>query len=137
VPGKIRVAAAGYDDQDPTTKDVPVSDYSPAVKMRTSKLRLGIPRSPFFENLHPNVATALDVAIDVLTTLTATVVDVTLPPGGFRSSGVYANGRGPEAYTYHAKFLAESPDKYQEATRRALQGFAETNASEILCWVGR
>lgn len=122
-------AIAGYDDQDPTTKDVPVSDYSRAVKMRTSKLRLGIPRSPFFENLHPDVATALDVAIDVLTTLTATVVDVTLPPGGFRSSGVYANVRGPEAYTYHAKFLAESPDKYQEATRRALQGFAETNAS--------
>jgi Asp-tRNA(Asn)/Glu-tRNA(Gln) amidotransferase A subunit family amidase len=44
-------AIAGYDDQDPTTKDVPVSDYSRAVKMRTSKLRLGIPRSPFFENL--------------------------------------------------------------------------------------
>ena len=69
------------------------------------------------------------VAIDVLTNLTATVVDVTLPPGGFRSSGLYANVRGPEAYTYHAKFLAESPEKYQEATRRALQGFAETNAA--------
>jgi aspartyl-tRNA(Asn)/glutamyl-tRNA(Gln) amidotransferase subunit A len=122
-------AIAGYDDHDPTTKDVPVSDYSRAIKMRTSKLRLGIPRSPFFENLHPDVATALDVAIDVLTTLTATVVDVTLPPGGFRSSGVYVNVRGPEAYSYHAKFLAESPDKYQEATRLALQGFAETNAS--------
>ena len=66
----------------------------------------------------------------VLTNLTtATVVDVTLPPGGFRSSGVYANVRGPEAYAYHAKFLAESPEKYQEATRRALQGFAETNAA--------
>jgi aspartyl-tRNA(Asn)/glutamyl-tRNA(Gln) amidotransferase subunit A len=122
-------AIAGYDDQDPTTKDVPISDYSQAVKMRTSKLRLGIPRSPFFENLDPDVAKALDVAIDVLTTLTATVVDVALPPGGFRSSGVYANVRGPEAYSYHAKFLAESPHKYQEATRRALQGFAETNAA--------
>ena len=38
-------AIAGYDDQDPTTRDVPVPDYSRAVKMRTSKLRLGIPRS--------------------------------------------------------------------------------------------
>ena len=122
-------AIAGYDDQDPTTKDVPVSDYSRAVKMRTSKLRLGIPRSPFFENLHPEVAKALEAAIDVLTTLTAIVVDVMLPPGGFRSSGVYVNVRGPEAYSYHAKFLTESPDKYQEATRRALQGFAETNAA--------
>ena len=75
------------------------------------------------------MAQALDVAIDVLTKLTATVVEVTLPPGGFRSSGVYVNVRGPEAYTYHAKFLAESPGKYQEATRRALQGFAETNAA--------
>ena len=122
-------AIAGYDQQDPTTRDTPVSDYGRAVKMSTSKLRLGIPRSPFFENLDPEVAKAVDVAIEVLKTLTSTVVDVTLPAGGFRSSGVYANVRGPEAYTYHAKFLAESPDKYQQATRVALQGFAETNAA--------
>jgi aspartyl-tRNA(Asn)/glutamyl-tRNA(Gln) amidotransferase subunit A len=121
-------AIAGYDHQDPTTKDAPVPDYSRAITMRTTKLRLGIPRSPFFETLHPEVAQALVIAIDVLSQLTATVVDVTLPSGGFRSSGVYASVRGPEAYAYHAKFLAESPDKYQEATRLALQGFAETNA---------
>ena len=30
---------------------------------------------------------------------------------------------------FHARFLAESPNKYQQATRVALQGFAETNAA--------
>jgi aspartyl-tRNA(Asn)/glutamyl-tRNA(Gln) amidotransferase subunit A len=119
-------AIAGYDQQDPTTRDMPVSDYSRAIGMPTAKLRLGIPRSPFFENLDPQVARAVDAALEVLTTLTSTVVDVNLPPGGFRSSGVYLNVRGPEAYTYHARFLAESPGKYQEATRKALEAFAET-----------
>jgi len=122
-------AIAGYDEQDPTTTNTPVSEYSRGVRMQTSKLRVGIPRVPFFEDLDPEVAKALDVAIGVLKTLTATVVDVTLPPAGFRSSGLYANVRGPEAHSYHAKFLAEAPEKYQEATRRALQGFAETNAA--------
>lgn len=122
-------AIAGYDERDPTTRDAPVADYSRALKTQTSKLRLGIPRVPFFEKLDPEIAKAMDDAIAVLTTLTSTIVDVSLPPGGFRSSGVCVNVRGPEAYTYHAKFLAESPNKYQEATRQALQGFAETNAA--------
>jgi aspartyl-tRNA(Asn)/glutamyl-tRNA(Gln) amidotransferase subunit A len=122
-------AIAGYDEQDPTTRDVQVADYSRAVRIPAPKLRLGLARSPFFENLDSGVAKALDIAISVLSSLTSAVIDVTLPAGGFRSSGVYVNVRGPEAYTYHARFLAESPEKYQPATREALQGFAETKAA--------
>ena len=55
------------------------------------------------EDYAAEVAKAIDTAISVLTTLTATNVDVTLPPGGFRSSGVYVNVRGPEAYTSCAR----------------------------------
>ena len=38
-------AIAGYDQRDPTTVDVPVPEYTQAWKVRTSQLRLGIPRS--------------------------------------------------------------------------------------------
>ena len=51
---------AGYDELDPTTVDVPVPDYTRALKMPTGKLRLGMPRKPFFDNLDPEVAKAVE-----------------------------------------------------------------------------
>lgn len=122
-------AIAGYDQADPTTQDVPVDDYSRATRLPVSRLRIGIPRDSFFENVDPEVANVVASAIDVLKRLTASVVDVQIPTGGLRSSGVYANVRGPEAYTYHAAFLATSPEKYQKPTRAALEAFADTKAA--------
>jgi aspartyl-tRNA(Asn)/glutamyl-tRNA(Gln) amidotransferase subunit A len=122
-------AIAGYDQADPTTQDVPVDDYSRATRLPVSRLRIGLPRDSFYENVAPAVASVVASAIDVLKRLTASVVDVQIPAGALRSSGVYANVRGPEAYTYHAAFLATSPEQYQPATRAALEAFAETKAA--------
>src|SRR6202030_1447378 len=59
-------AIAGYDELDPTTVDVPVPDYGLAVKVPASKLRLGIPRTPFFDSLEVETGKAIDAAIQVL-----------------------------------------------------------------------
>ncbi len=107
---------AGYDALDPTTVDVPTTDYMRALKMPTSKLRVGVPRKPFFDNLEPAVAAAFEAAAGVIRTLTAAVGDVDLPPAG-NPALVW----GPEIYTYHAKWIAETPEKYQPATRAAIQ----------------
>ena len=103
---------AGYDELDPTTANVPVPDYSRAFKMSVSKLRVGLPRALFYENLDPEFAQAIDAAIDVLRKLTASVTDVQLPPA-VAAPVIW----GPETYAYHAKWLTESPEKYQAATR--------------------
>jgi aspartyl-tRNA(Asn)/glutamyl-tRNA(Gln) amidotransferase subunit A len=71
---------AGYDQLDPTTADIPVPDYSRAFKMQVSKLRVGLPRAPFFENLDPEFAKAVDASIEVLRKLSASLTDVQLPP---------------------------------------------------------
>ena len=71
---------AGYDELDPTTVEAPVPDYSRAFKIPVAKLRLGIPRRPYFDGLEPDIAKAVDSGIDVLRKLSATVADVTLPP---------------------------------------------------------
>jgi aspartyl-tRNA(Asn)/glutamyl-tRNA(Gln) amidotransferase subunit A len=107
---------AGYDEQDPTTVDVPVPDYTRALKMPTAKLRLGVPRKPFFDNLDPDVANAVETAIEVLRKLTASVADVELPP-----AGTPALVWGPEIYAYHSKWITESPEKYQPATRAQIE----------------
>jgi aspartyl-tRNA(Asn)/glutamyl-tRNA(Gln) amidotransferase subunit A len=116
---------AGYDPLDPTTVDVPVSDYTSAIGAPTRTLRVGVPGGAFFEDLHPDVMRAFDEALDVLRSLVARVGDVTLPPAP-NPATVW----GPEIYAYHARWIVESPEKYQPPTRRAIQRSAELRAGE-------
>ncbi len=113
---------AGYDPQDTTTVDVPVPDYVRALRNPTSKLRLGLPRKPFFDNLNPDVGKAIDAALAVLAKLTANSTDVTLPPAG--GGSVMA----AEAYTYHAQWINKTPELYDPPIRAALQRGADIKA---------
>jgi aspartyl-tRNA(Asn)/glutamyl-tRNA(Gln) amidotransferase subunit A len=118
-------AIAGYDAQDPTTVDTPVPDYSRAMKMPVSKLRLGIPQTPFFDSLDPDVAKAVNTALDVLRKLTAGAADIQLPATTYPVQVWSA-----ESYAYHAKWIKESPNKYQPTTRRAIQSGADVKAAD-------
>ncbi len=106
---------AGYDPEDISTADVPVPDYSAAMKSRVSALRLGIPRAVFFESLDPEVDAAVQKALSILDRLTAGMKDVVLP----RIPGLPI--LGAEAYAYHAGMLAESAEMYQPETLRSLR----------------
>jgi aspartyl-tRNA(Asn)/glutamyl-tRNA(Gln) amidotransferase subunit A len=117
---------AGYDPLDPATADVAVPDYRRALGAATSTLRLAIPRTPFFDNLDPEVASAMTTALDVLRGMTASISDV--PP--LPASGNPARVWSPEAYAYHSKWITESPEKYQPGTRATLQRSATLNAAE-------
>jgi aspartyl-tRNA(Asn)/glutamyl-tRNA(Gln) amidotransferase subunit A len=123
-------AIAGYDELDPSSADKPVADYTSALKMQGSKLRLGIPRTPFFEGLDPEIAKAVDAAIEVLRRLTATVGEVTLPSEGLSLLEIYTKVRSVDAYAYHQKWITESPEKYQASTReRIIQNAAGVTAA--------
>jgi aspartyl-tRNA(Asn)/glutamyl-tRNA(Gln) amidotransferase subunit A len=111
--GDLLAAMAGYDQLDPASVDVPVPDYTHAFQRDTSKLRLGVPRSPYFQNLAPEVAKAVETAIVVLRKLVKTVNDTALPPASSQLLPIV----GAEAYAYHAKWIAESPKLYQAVTR--------------------
>lgn len=113
-------AIAGYDELDPTTVNAPVPDYNRAFRMQTSHLRLGVPQSPFFDNLDPEIAKAVDTAIALLRKLTASVEEVVLPPTTIPLDQVYIDVRSVEAYAYHSQWLSESPEKYQATTRERL-----------------
>jgi aspartyl-tRNA(Asn)/glutamyl-tRNA(Gln) amidotransferase subunit A len=118
------VAIAGYDQLDPTTVDLPVPDYTRALKMKTSKLRLGVPRSPFFENIEPEVAKAVEAAIGVLRKITNSLTETKLPPTAPLLPII-----GVEAYAYHSQWIAESPDRYQPFTcDRIIQFAADAKA---------
>jgi aspartyl-tRNA(Asn)/glutamyl-tRNA(Gln) amidotransferase subunit A len=116
---------AGFDELEPTSVDVAVPDYSKALKTSTAKLRLGIARRPFFDNLNPEVAAAVDAAMKVLQKVTATTLDVELPPAGNA-----ATLWGSEAYAYHKPWITQTPEKYQPGTRAQLQRTANANGAE-------
>ena len=113
-------AIAGYDELDPTTVNTPVPDYSRAFRSQTSNLRLGLPQSPFFDSLDPEIAKAVDTAIAVLRKLTASVEDVVLPPTTIPLDQIFIDVLSVEAYAYHSQWLSESPEKYGATTRQRL-----------------
>ena len=115
-------AIAGFDSEDPASSDLPVPSYTRALTLPIDKLRFGVPTRPYWEGLDPEVQKAVETAIGVLAKLTSGARDVTLPS----TNGL--NVIGPEAYAYHAKWIAESPNLYQPATRAILQRSAESKA---------
>ncbi|MFL6576258.1 MAG: amidase, partial [Povalibacter sp.] len=98
---------AGYDSREPTSFDAPVDRYSHELNtVRKPKLRVGVPRSPYFDDVDAEIAKAVSTAIDILHLHAESVQDVTLP-----SPPELVAIMGPEAHAYHARWLAESPQK--------------------------
>jgi aspartyl-tRNA(Asn)/glutamyl-tRNA(Gln) amidotransferase subunit A len=116
-------ALAGYDPLDPTSVDVPVPDYTQAIGSRVARLRVGVAREPFFDNLNPEVATAVEAAIGVLRGMTASVVDVDVP-----APGNVADIWNAEIYAYHEPWITKTPELYQAVTRNLIQGTSKASA---------
>jgi aspartyl-tRNA(Asn)/glutamyl-tRNA(Gln) amidotransferase subunit A len=114
---------AGYDPLDPASADVAVPDYHRAIGSRVARLRVGVARKPFFDNLDPEVAKAVDAAIGVLRTMTAGVMDVDVP-----APGNVADIWNAEIYAYHEPWISKTPELYQAATRTLIQGAGKTPA---------
>jgi aspartyl-tRNA(Asn)/glutamyl-tRNA(Gln) amidotransferase subunit A len=116
---------AGFDALEPTSVDRSVPDYVRAARNRTARLRLGTPRAPFFDNLDPEIAKAVDAALDVLRRLTSSVTEAHVPTiAAIGASPFHRAIFGPEALAYHSQWLAASPEKYQAATRERLVDFS-------------
>jgi aspartyl-tRNA(Asn)/glutamyl-tRNA(Gln) amidotransferase subunit A len=117
---------SGFDKLDPASADVPVPHYSRELKTRTARMRVGIPRETFFDDLDPEIAAALGSAIEVLSKLTASVEDVKVPATGNLLQQILS----PELHAVHAASLATSPEKYQPSTRERIIAYAAAVSQE-------
>jgi aspartyl-tRNA(Asn)/glutamyl-tRNA(Gln) amidotransferase subunit A len=93
-------AIAGYDELDPASADVPVSNYGLAFQAQVSKLRLGVPRVPFFDGLDPEIEKAIAAAIEVLRGLAAVLRDLTSPIVAAALLEIWTTVASAESYTY-------------------------------------
>jgi len=115
---------AGFDSGDATSADVPVPDYISGLKGERKPLRVGIPRSFFYEDLDPEIASAVEQALSVLSTLATEVRDIELQVPTDRTL------QSAESYAYHAEFVARTPELYQPETLRRIKTGANVTASE-------
>ena len=119
---------AGHDPQDAIVANRSVPDYSRALRDSVANLRIGVPRTYYFETLDADVASSVEAAIALLRKKTREVRDVTLP--SFR--GVQGGGTDIELYHYHKQFFDAAPEKYHAWSRRLLERAKTTSAERYV-----
>jgi aspartyl-tRNA(Asn)/glutamyl-tRNA(Gln) amidotransferase subunit A len=119
-------AIAGFDADDPTSAGVPVTDYVAALREEPKALRIGVSRSFFYEDLDPEVASAVDKALSVMAGMARDLREFELPVPTDRTL------QSAEAYAYHAEFVARTPELYQPETLRRIQAGANISAADAL-----
>jgi aspartyl-tRNA(Asn)/glutamyl-tRNA(Gln) amidotransferase subunit A len=122
----ILQAIAGHDAKDTLSADVPAADYAAALHERPERMRIGVPRKFFYEDLDQEVAFAVEQALNVLKTCSASIQELELAVPTDRTL------LAAEAYAYHAEFIARSPELYQLETLRRIRSGADISAADIL-----
>jgi aspartyl-tRNA(Asn)/glutamyl-tRNA(Gln) amidotransferase subunit A len=119
-------AIAGYDADDITSAEIPVGDFVGALREDAKALHVGLPRDYFFDDLDPEVSSAVDHALRGIESLVASVREIKLDVPADRTL------QGAESYAYHAENVAKSPELYQPETLRRLRTGEKVTAGEYI-----
>jgi len=119
-------AIAGYDALDVGSADVPVSDYVSGLRDGAKKLRVGIPRTYFFDDLDDEVRAAAEQAVVVIATLVADIRDLRVEVSSDRTV------QAAESFAYHAEHLARTPELYQPETLRRIRTGERISTTEYI-----
>ncbi len=116
---------AGHDSKDAHSADVPVPDYVAGLRDGVKQLRIGVPRKFFYEDLDPEIASAVEQATGVLRTLGCSLSEIEIDVPTDRTL------QTAESYAYHAKFASRSPELYQPETLRRIRKGEDISAAEV------
>jgi aspartyl-tRNA(Asn)/glutamyl-tRNA(Gln) amidotransferase subunit A len=124
---------AGFDAADASSADVPPVDYVGALTGSLNGVRIGVPRSYFFDQpeLDEEVRTSVDVAIAEMERAGAQVTDVTLPHAAIARNAQRVIMMG-EAYAYHEPDLQTRPELYGRWTRVQIASGALYSAADYV-----
>jgi aspartyl-tRNA(Asn)/glutamyl-tRNA(Gln) amidotransferase subunit A len=121
-------ALVGFDPLDPVSIATERSPVPAALSRDVAGLVIGIPRTPFFAALDPEIEAAVTRAIEVLRGFTRAVTDVELP--AVDSFAVL----GAEIYEYHAELVADAARRalYKPITLQRIMGGANISATDYM-----
>jgi aspartyl-tRNA(Asn)/glutamyl-tRNA(Gln) amidotransferase subunit A len=118
---------AGYDKLDIASVDHPHEDYLAGMARPVSSLRIGTPRTPFFDIVDADIAASVEEAIRVITKMVQSVKDVTLP-----SMNNITLALGAELYAYHEQYYTQYASRYQLRARHILRDRANLKAADYI-----
>ncbi|HEY1660614.1 MAG TPA: amidase [Candidatus Sulfotelmatobacter sp.] len=119
-------AIAGYDALEGSSPDVPVEDYVSGLKESVGALRVGVPRTYFFDDLDEEVKAAVEVALNEIRSLPVEVREVKMDVPIDRTVQL------AESYAYHAESVARAPELYQAETLRRIRAGEKITAAEYI-----
>lgn len=118
--GILLSAMTGYDSHDVASVEHPREDYAASMRqVDVSKLRLGIPREPFFDRLDEGTSTVVEAALRTLSKLVQSTRDVRLPSV---SALPWTAVRAAEVEAVHQQIFRTHGDSYSLQTRRVVEG---------------
>lgn len=117
--GLLLQTVAGFDPQDANSANEPVGDYVPDLGKDLRGLRVGIPRTFYFEKCDPEILGATRRVLAVMEEAGALLVEVDLPPmEDVRTVSLAV--QMPEALSYHSRYLEEKAQLYESDFRAGL-----------------
>jgi aspartyl-tRNA(Asn)/glutamyl-tRNA(Gln) amidotransferase subunit A len=119
-------AIAGYDPGDICSAEVSASDYVSVLRDDARKLRVGVPRGYFFEDLDPEVSSSIEHALSGIRTLVGEMKEIELDVPTDRML------QTAEAYAYHKENVANSAELYHPETLRRIRAGENVTAPEYI-----
>lgn len=102
------------------------STYASVLEEDVSKLRVGVARKNFFDDLDADVASCMEAALEVVKKLVSEVHEVEAPVEGFRT--IF----NAEIWEYHEAMIHEHPELYDPRTLFRLQKCAGISATDYI-----
>jgi Asp-tRNA(Asn)/Glu-tRNA(Gln) amidotransferase A subunit family amidase len=93
---------------------LPPEDFLDAWTRATTRLRVGIPRSFFYDELHPEIAEAVEKSLTAIASIGTEIREIELFPDNDRTV------QAAESYAFHAEAVARTPELYQPETLRRI-----------------
>ncbi|MGK4585851.1 amidase [Kitasatospora sp. HPMI-4] len=127
----VLTALTGHDPRDPASLAAPAVDYRPGADTDLTGLRVGLPRSYYFDHVDAEVEAAVRRAIGQLEALGAQLVEIDIPMTRY----IKATQWGlmvPEATAYHEGTLRTVPELYQADVRILLEAGELMTAGDYL-----
>jgi Asp-tRNA(Asn)/Glu-tRNA(Gln) amidotransferase A subunit family amidase len=89
------------------------------------KLKVGVPRSFFYEELDPEIAAAVEKALSMMERLGSDLREISLAPDNDRTV------QAAESYAFHAASVSKTPELYQPETLRRIKTGEKITAEEL------
>jgi len=122
---------SGHDARDVHSENQPVDDYTERLGESINGWKIGIPKQHFFDDLHPEVESAVDEAIKTLSGLGVEIVELNLPSVPEAHDATLTILMAEAGY-FHRQRVVDYRDSYGADVRELLEAGKALSAADYI-----